>query len=52
VLEGSGGRYAARLARPDGRYYLALTDREGNWRMAGELPRNTDAILISAAPES
>jgi hypothetical protein len=52
VLEGSGGRYATSLVRPAGRYYLALTDHEGNWRLAGELPRNTDAILISAAPES
>jgi hypothetical protein len=51
VLEGASGRYVARLARPEGRYYLALTDRDGSWRLAGELPRKADTVLISAAPE-
>ena len=51
VLEGASGRYTARLARPEGRYYLALTDLEGSWRLAGELPRDSDTVLISAASE-
>ena len=52
VLNGASGRYAASLARPQGRYYLALTDTDGNWRLAGELPQGSDTVLISAAPGS
>lgn len=48
-LAGAEGIYSAAFSRPDGRYYLSLSDAEGSWRLTGELGRGADAVQLVAA---
>jgi hypothetical protein len=47
-LNGTAGVYRSTALRPQGRYYVALMDAEGNWRLAGELARNANSVVITA----
>jgi hypothetical protein len=48
ALDGSLGYYSAPFTRPTGRFYVALTDVAGTWRMTGELERGADSLRLVA----
>lgn len=52
-LTGSRGHYAGRFERLPGRYYVALGDADGTWRLTGELHPGSERLeLVSGARTS
>jgi hypothetical protein len=47
-LTGTEGFYSAVFSRPEGRYYVVLTDAGGHWRLIGELGRGIDSLRLVA----
>lgn len=47
-LAGSRGRYSGSFARPEGRFYVSLSDAFGTWRLTGEISRHADSLTLVA----
>jgi len=47
-LSGSRARYTGHVGRPPGRYYVSLSDANGNWRLTGQLAKGSMTLELRA----